>query len=158
IDAGSLRVDAINRRADAYFWHPCRAGPRKGCHTYRGILRGAAMHHYKLSALLLALAALAPRFVVAALDDVEAFASGSFNPTTTVTLADHNPNAASDQNVTLNIPVNDYNFSAVVNASPAASFLAPGPGNPAFVSGTHPAKGDEMGTLSSSTFLGLTNN
>ncbi|TMC00287.1 MAG: hypothetical protein E6J42_01275 [Chloroflexi bacterium] len=116
------------------------------------------MHHYKLSALLLALAALAAGFVVAARDDGEVFASGSFNPTTTVTLADHNPNAASDQNVTLNIPVNDYNFSAVVNASPAASFLAPGPGNPAFVSGTHPAKGDEMGTLSSSTFLGLTNN
>src|SRR5438132_769206 len=85
-------------------------------------------------------------------------ATSTFGATTTVTLADKTAGAASDSNVLLSIPNGDLNFASVENASPAAAFIAPGPGNPGFVAGTNPAAGDVVGTLSSNTFLGLTNN
>ncbi|HSP56218.1 MAG TPA: hypothetical protein VLS25_11600, partial [Dehalococcoidia bacterium] len=87
-----------------------------------------------------------------------AASAGTFTASTNVTLSSNATNASADSNVLFSIPSPDYNFYTVVNGSPAASFLAPGPGNPGFASGTHPALGDVVGNLSSSTFLGLTNN
>jgi hypothetical protein len=65
----------------------------------------------------------------------------------------------------------DLNFSAVVNNTPTEADIAPGPGCTAaagaplancdgnfFVGGTDPALGDVMGSLSSTSTLGLTNN
>jgi hypothetical protein len=50
----------------------------------------------------------------------------------------------------------DINFSSVINGSPAASFVAPGPGSPAYDATLYPGLGDVVGTLSSTSTLGLT--
>ncbi len=109
--------------------------------------------------ILFVFAALAVAVFLSARDGGKPVSAAStFAPTFAVTLADKTAGAASDGNVTLSIPGGDLNFASVNNASPAASFVAPGPGNPAFVGGTNPANGDVIGTLTSNTFLGLTNN
>ncbi|HSP54523.1 MAG TPA: thrombospondin type 3 repeat-containing protein, partial [Dehalococcoidia bacterium] len=85
-------------------------------------------------------------------------AGATFTAQSLVTLSSNATSANADVTTVLSIPAPDLNFSEVVNGTPSAAFLAPGPGNPGFVSGTHPALGDVIGTLSSLTNLGLTNN
>jgi len=70
---------------------------------------------------------------------------------------DRATSAASDITLKLTVPTPDYNFSNVVTSFPSESTVAPGPGHPSFVGATHPALGDVVGRLRSSTFLGLTN-
>jgi hypothetical protein len=63
-----------------------------------------------------------------------------------------------DLTTRLTIGLTDYNFSFIATTTPAAGFVAPGPGGPGFIGGTHPALGDLVGALISDTSLGLTNN
>src|SRR5438093_2145087 len=117
-----------------------------------------SLYRRTLPKLTFILAALLVGAFLSKSDTTVVHAAGSFNATTSVTLSSNALNAAADSTVFLTIPGGDYNFSLVANGTPAAAFLAPGPGNPGFIGGTHPALGDTVGTLSSSTFLGLTNN
>jgi hypothetical protein len=63
--------------------------------------------------------------------------------------------ANADLTVALNIR-STTTTSAVINGTRAT--VAPGPGNPGFVGGTHPALGAVVGTLASTSTLGLTGN
>jgi hypothetical protein len=69
-------------------------------------------------------------------------------------LAANNP---SDVTTRLAIGVADYDYSLLVNASPAMGFMAAGPGNPAHVGGTDPALGDLIGQVVTEFSVGATN-
>jgi hypothetical protein len=88
--------------------------------------------------------------------DTTVFAQ-TFSAQTTFSIGSTAPSAATDTTFLLSIPSGDLNFSAVITATPAAAFVAPGPGNPGFVGGTHPALGEVMGELTSTSTLGLAN-
>jgi hypothetical protein len=88
----------------------------------------------------------------------DSYAAGSFTASSNATPSSLATNANADITTVLNIPINDYNFSSVINGTPAAGFIAPGPGSPGFVGGVHPSLGEVVGTLTSSSSLGLTGN
>jgi hypothetical protein len=75
---------------------------------------------------------------------------------TTVTVANKAVNADSDVTFHLTISSASYNFSSVINSTPAAAFVAPSPGATGF-GAAHPQIGDIVGSLASTSTLGLTN-
>ncbi|HET9476440.1 MAG TPA: hypothetical protein VFP63_03025, partial [Dehalococcoidia bacterium] len=84
-------------------------------------------------------------------------ADAAFTASTTQTISSTAASANADTEITLTIANGDLNFSNVTTATPSAATIAPGPGRAEFIGGTHPALGDIVGSLSSSTKLGLAN-
>jgi len=117
----------------------------------------SSFYRRTLPKLIIALVALAVGvFLSRGADNASAF--GSFNASSNQTPSVLTAGANADITTVLNIPLNDYNFSSVINGTPAAATVAPGPGNPGFNPAVHPALGEVMGTLSSTSTLGLTGN
>jgi hypothetical protein len=126
---------------------------------------------------LLFMTVLVACVVMAYRDGGEAFATGTFSPTSSVGLCDQfsgpPPNAGdpictdapgslatnnpSDVTTALEIGGADYDYSLLANTSPGTGFTAPGPGYPGFVPGVHPALGDVMGQIVSEENVGPTN-
>jgi hypothetical protein len=79
-------------------------------------------------------------------------ANAAFNARTLVTLSSSATSANADTTFQLDIDQGDYNFSAVINSTPAAATVTAGP----TVDGAA-SQGEVVGTLSSSVKLGLTN-
>src|SRR3989304_1172512 len=88
----------------------------------------------------------------------DSYAAGSFTASSNVTPSSLAANANANVTTTLTIPIGDYNFSSVINGTPGAAFIAPGPGSPAYQMGPYPALGDYMGSLSAGSTLGLAGN
>jgi hypothetical protein len=84
-------------------------------------------------------------------------AQATFTPTTTVTLSSSAASAAADTTTTFTLADGDLAPSLLVNLTPGASIVRPGPGHPSFVGGTHPALGDVIGTGTYTIEYGLTN-
>src|SRR5574341_220067 len=83
--------------------------------------------------------------------------AGTFTASTSVALSSTALSANADTTFTLTVPAPDLSPGDFIHSTPGAASIAPGPGNPAFVSGTHPALGDVVGTLSFDPDLGLAN-
>src|SRR3990172_5186816 len=88
----------------------------------------------------------------------DSYAAGSFTASSNVTPSSLAANANANITTTLTIPIGDYNFSSVINGTPGAAFVAPGPGSPAYQMGLYPAPGDYVGSLSAGSTLGLAGN
>jgi hypothetical protein len=80
----------------------------------------------------------------------------AFTTSTSVTVPSLTANANPTTTTVLNAPANDYSLSSVINGTPAAAFVAPGPGSPGYDSYLYPGLGDVVGCLSSISTLGLT--
>jgi hypothetical protein len=121
------------------------------------------MRTFCLRSFMLCVIALAGGILLARGDDTtNTQASGNYSPTVDFTLSNTATGAASDVVVApFNLPSGTMNFGGVVLTGPGAAASSCGPGysgtcpNPP--SGTAPILGDVMGTLSSSTFLGVSN-
>jgi hypothetical protein len=118
--------------------------------------------------LIFALFALAMGLFISRGDTYAAYPGASTTVTMTSTALNANPDittflcikgpAGVDLTGCLGSGAGEQNFSAVINGTPAASFVAPGPGSPGFQAGIYPALGEVIGSLSSGSTLGLTGN
>jgi hypothetical protein len=121
------------------------------------------MRTFCLRSFVLCLVAVAAGILLARGDETtNTQATGNYTPTVDFTLSNTATGAASDSTIfPFTLPSGTLNFGGVVLSGPGAAAVACGPGysgacpNPP--AGTAPVLGDVMGTLSSSTFLGVAN-
>jgi len=111
--------------------------------------------------LLCSIAAIAG-LLLARSDERSALGSGNYTPNTDYTLSNSAAGAASDVVIApFFLPTNTLNFGGVILSGPSDAKVACGPDysgtcpNPP--AGTAPVLGDVMGTLSSTTTLGISN-
>jgi len=112
-------------------------------------------------ALILSVFAVSIGILLAHRDSQNAYAQGNFAPASTYSLSSTAPSAASDTTFTLNLPNNTLNFGGTILAAPGGACAASGPGylgSPTTCGTAAPLLGDTVGTLSSSTFLGVSGN
>jgi hypothetical protein len=87
----------------------------------------------------------------------DVLAVGTFSAATTVTLSSGSTSMAADTTSTFTLLEGDLAQSLVVNFTPSAAMVKPGPGHGSFNGATDPALGDVIGSGSITVDYGLTN-